>query len=76
MKAGPIDKRHSGSKQAVFHSQINRRSLGPMETCNSGTKLAVLHAKTTDDGRDPLRLAILVLITFCIHKITGEVLDQ
>ena len=50
---GPIDKRHSGSKHAVLHSQINRRSLGPIETCNSDPKVAVLHAKTTGEGLDP-----------------------
>ena len=50
MKAGTIDKRHSGSKHAVLHSQINRRSLGPIETSNSDPKVAVLHAKTTDEG--------------------------
>ena len=50
MKAGPIDKRHSGSKHAVLHSQINRRSLGPIETSDSDPKVAVLHAKTTDEG--------------------------
>ena len=61
---------------AVFHSQINTRSLGPIETCYSGPKLAVLHAKTTDESWNPLRLVILVLITlFCIHNITGEVWD-
>ena len=52
MKDGPIDKRHSGSKHNVFHSQINRRSVGPIETCNSDAKGAVLDAKTTDDGWD------------------------
>ena len=42
-----------GTKHAVLHSQINRRSLGPIETCNSDPKDAVLHAKTTDEGWDP-----------------------
>ena len=41
---------HSGSKNAVLHSQINRRSLGPKETCNSEAKGAVLNAKAADDG--------------------------
>ena len=41
-----------GTKLAVLHSQINRRSLGPTETCNSDRKVAVLHAKTTDEGWD------------------------
>ena len=68
---------NSDANHAVFHSQINRRSLGPIETCYSDPKLAVLHAKTTDEGWNPLRLVILVLITlFCFHKITGEVWDQ
>ena len=48
-----IDMHNSGSKRAVLHSQINRRSLGPLETCKSDPKVAVLHAKTTDDGWDP-----------------------
>ena len=47
-----------------------------METCNSGLKVVVLHAKSTDEGWDPWRLVILVLITlFCMHKETGEVWD-
>ena len=32
-----------------------------METSNSGAKGAVLNAKTTDEGWDPYRLAILEL---------------
>ena len=48
-----MDKRHSGSKHADLHSQINRRCLAPTETCNSGPKSAVLHEKTTDEGWDP-----------------------
>ena len=44
---------HSGSKHAVLHAQINRRSLGPIETCNSDAKVAVFLAKTTDEGWDP-----------------------
>ena len=32
--------------------------------------------KTTDEGWDPWRLEILVLITlFCMHETTGEVWD-
>ena len=50
---GPIDKRHSRSKHAVLHSQINRQSLAPIETYNSGPKGAVLHEKNTDEGWDP-----------------------
>ena len=41
-----MDNRHSGSKHAVLHSQICRRSLGPLETCNSDPKGAVLHANS------------------------------
>ena len=52
LRLGPIDKRHSGSKHAVLHSQINRRSQGPLETCISGPKVAVLYAKTTNEGWD------------------------
>ena len=44
---------NSGTKHAVLHSQINRRSLGPIETCNSDPKVAVLQGKTTDEGWDP-----------------------
>ena len=36
---------YSGSKHAVLHSQIKRRSLGPIEICNSDAKVAVLNAK-------------------------------
>ena len=40
-----------------------------METSNSYPKVAVLHAKTTDEGWDPERLAILVLKSlFCMQK--------
>ena len=39
-----------GTKHAVLHSQINRRSLGPIETFNSDPKVAVLHAITTIEG--------------------------
>ena len=53
MKAGTIGKRHSESKHAVLHSQINRQSLGPIKTCNSDPKVPVLQAKTTDEGWDP-----------------------
>ena len=48
-----MDKRHSGSKYAVLHLQINRRSLGPIGTSNSDGKLAVLHAKDTNESWDP-----------------------
>ena len=47
-----------------------------METSNSNPKVTDLNAKTTDEGWDPQRLVILVLITlFCMHKTTGEVWD-
>ena len=50
--------------------------MGPIETCNSGPKVPVLHAKTADEGWDPQRLVIQLLITlFCMHKATGEVWD-
>ena len=33
--------------------------------------------KTTDEGWDPWRLEILVLIAlFCIHEMIGEIWDQ
>ena len=35
--------------------------MGPIETSYSDPKVAVLHAKTTDEGWEPERLAILVL---------------
>ena len=71
-----MESRNSGANHAVFHVQINRRSLGPIETCNSGPKGAVLHAKATDEGWDQWRLVFLLLITmFSIHKSTGEVWD-
>ena len=44
-RLGPIDQRHSGSKHAVFHPQINRRSLGPIETSIFDAKVAVLNAQ-------------------------------
>ena len=43
----------SAANHAVFHAQINRRSLGPMKTCNSSPKVAVLISKTTNEGWDP-----------------------
>ena len=60
----------------VMHTQITRRSLGPIETCNSDPKDAVLHAKTTDEGWEPQRLVILMLITlFGMRKTTAVVWD-
>ena len=71
-----MDNCHSRSKHAVLHSQINRRILGPIETGNSDPKVAVLLIKIPDEGWDPYRLVILMLITlFCMHKATGEVWD-
>ena len=65
---------NSGANLAVSHAQISRRSLGPIETCNSDPKEAVLHANTTDEGWNPKRLVILMLITlFGMHKTTGVV---
>ena len=66
----------SGANCAVSHAQITRRSLGPLETCNSDPKEAVLHAKTTDEGWDPQRQVLLMLIAlFYMHKTTAEVWD-
>ena len=48
-----METNNSAANHAVFHAQINRRSLGPMETCNSGPKVAVLIAKATNEGWDP-----------------------
>ena len=57
----PIDKRHSGSKHAVLHSQVNRRSLGPIETCNSNANHIVLQAQKIGEVWGPRRLVILML---------------
>ena len=45
LRLGALGKRHSGSKHAVLHSQINRRNLGPIETSNSDAKVSVLNAQ-------------------------------
>ena len=61
---------------AVLHAHNNRWCLGPIEICYSGPIVAVLHAKTTDEGWDLQRLVNLMLIMmFCLHKVTGEVWD-
>ena len=40
----------------------------------AGQQVAVLHTKTRDEGWDPYRLVILMLITlFCMHKAAGDV---
>ena len=63
-----------GANRAVSNAQITRRSLAPIETCNSDPKDAVLNARTTDEGWDPLRLVIVMLIAlFYMHKTTAEV---
>ena len=65
---------NSGANRSVSHAKITRQSLGPIETCNSNPKDAVLHAKTTDEGWDPWRLVILMLIALLyMHKTTAEV---
>ena len=67
---------NSGANLAVSHAQITRRSLGPIETCNSDPKEAVLHSNITDEGWNPKRLVILMLIAlFYMHKTTAEVWD-
>ena len=64
------------ANRTVSHAQITRRSLGPIETCNSDQKDAVFNAKTPDEGWDPQRLVILMLISlFYIHKTTAKVWD-
>ena len=63
---------NSGANHAVSHADNDRWSLQPIETINSGHNVAVVMHKTTDEGWDPERLAILVLKSaFCI----GEVWD-
>ena len=59
----------SGANHAVLHAQNDRCDLGPIETCNSDPKVTVLPGKTSDEGWDPLTLAILVLkALFCLQK--------
>ena len=66
---GTIETWNSGPKCAVLQAQNGRWNLGPIEICYSGSKVAVLHAKTTDEGWDPWKLVILMLITlFCMQK--------
>ena len=49
---------------------------GTIRDLYAGPKVAVLQAETSDKGRDPYRLVILMLITlFCMPKMTGEVWD-
>ena len=70
----PIETRNSDANHAVLQAQKDRWGLGHIETRYSDNKLAVLHAKTTDEGWNPQRLVILVLIALiCLHKMTGEV---
>ena len=67
---------YSGANNAVLHAQIDRWGPGPIETSISDPKVAVLNAKTTDEGWDTLRLAILVLKSlFWLQKTIGEVRD-
>ena len=48
--------------------------MGQIETSNYGPYCAVLNVKTTDEGWDPQRLVIVMLIMlFCMHKTIGEV---
>ena len=48
-----------------------------MQTCKSGPKVAILHPKTRDEGWDPQKLVIPMIITmFCMHKTAGEVWEQ
>ena len=71
-----MDTSNSDANQVGLHAQNDRWGLGPIETCKSDPKEAVVHSKTTDEGWDPWRSAILVLITmFLMHKTTGEVWD-
>ena len=66
---GPIETINSGANHPVLHAQNDRCDLGPIETCNSDPKVTVLTGKTSDEGWDPLRLAILVLKPlFCTQK--------
>ena len=51
----------SDANHAVLHAQNDRWGLGSLDTCNSDPQAAVLHSKTTDEGWDPLRLAIMEL---------------
>ena len=58
---GPMENSNSGANRAVLQAQNDRWGLGPMETINSAHNVAVVNARTTDEGWDTLRVAILVL---------------
>ena len=74
---GPLETSNSNANHVVLHAKNHRWGRGPIETCNSDSKVDILHTKTTDEGWDPYRLIILMLITlFCTHKTTGEVWDS
>ena len=72
---GSIECSVPDDRHAVLHAQNDRWCLGAIETCYSGPEVAVLHEeKNTDEGCNPERLVILVIITlFCMHKTTGDV---
>ena len=60
---GPIETSHSGANLTVLHSQRQRWGLGHIDTCNFAPKSLFWKCKITDEGWDPQRLVILVLIT-------------
>ena len=67
---------NSDATHAALQAQNGRWNLGPIDICYSGPNVAVLHAKTTDEGWDPWRLVILMLLTlYCMHTTTGDVWD-
>ena len=73
---GPIETINSGANHAVLHAHNDRWYLEPIEACNSDPKGAVSPGKTTDEGWEPLRLAILELkALFWMQKALGEVRD-
>ena len=66
----------SSANHVVLHAQNDRWGLEPIETCNSDPKVAVFPGKTSDEGWDPLRIAILVLkALFGMRKTLVEVWD-
>ena len=66
----------SGANHPALHAHNERWGLGPIEACNSDPKGTVSPRKTTDEGWEPLRLAILELKElFSMQKTLGEVWD-
>ena len=68
----PVCSIYSCAKHAVMCAQNHRWGLGPIDSSNSDANHPVLHAKRIEDGWDPYRLVILMLIPlFYMHKTIG-----